>query len=79
MGCRLLVVDDDDDDDADDRNNRRVGDDRWCGDTLPPSLSLDVDDGGVGGNVKPATRKYVHAVSARFTVSDVFANLCICA
>lgn len=54
MGCRLLVVADDEDDvDDDDRNNRRVGDDRWCGDTLPPSLSLDVDDGGVGGSVKP--------------------------
>lgn len=50
MGCRLLVVADDEDDD---RNNRRVGDDLWCGDTLPPSLSLDVDEGGVGGSVKP--------------------------
>lgn len=41
------------DDDGDDRNNRCVGDDRWCGDALPPSLSLDVDEGGVGGSVKP--------------------------
>lgn len=45
--------DDEDDDDIVDRNNRRVGDVRWCGDTLPPSLSLDVDEGGVGGNEKP--------------------------
>lgn len=57
MGCRLLVVADEVDEDEDvDRNNRRVGDDRWCGDTLPPSLSLDVDEGGVGGSVKPEGR-----------------------
>jgi len=55
MGCRLLVivVEAAADDEDDDRNNRRVGDDRWCGDTLPPSLSLDVDEGGVGGSEKP--------------------------
>lgn len=55
MGCRLLVVADEDD--SDDRNNRRVGEDRWCGDILPPSLSLDVDEGGVGGSVKPVANK----------------------
>jgi len=60
MGCRLLVivVEVAADDEDDDRNNRRVGDDRWCGDTLPPSLSLDVDEGGVGGNEKPTEGKH---------------------
>jgi len=70
MGCRLLVmvaeaaVDDEDDehgDDIVDRNNRRVGDDLWCGDTLPPSLSLDVDEGGVGGSEKPTERPQTRA------------------
>lgn len=36
------------------RNSRRAGEEGWVGDTLP-SLSLDVDEGGVGGNVNPAT------------------------
>jgi hypothetical protein len=51
------------DDEDDDRNNRRVGDDRWCGDTLPPSLSLDVDEGGVGGSEKPTEGKNTIAPS----------------
>lgn len=55
--------DDEDDDDIVDRNNRRVGDDRWCGDTLPPSLSLDVDEGGVGGSEKPTEGPQEHQVN----------------
>jgi len=51
------------DDEDDDRNNRRVGDDRWCGDTLPPSLSLDVDEGGVGGSEKPTEGQNTRAPS----------------
>lgn len=60
MGCRLLAAAADvDTEETDDRNSRRVGDDRWwcSGDTFPPSLSLDVDDGGVGGSVNPVERK----------------------
>lgn len=55
--------DDEHDDDIVDRNKRRVGDDRWCGDTLPPSLSLDVDEGGVGGSEKPIKGQQTRAPS----------------
>lgn len=38
---------------AAERNSLRDGEDGWDGETFP-SLSLEVDDGGVGGNVNPA-------------------------
>jgi len=77
MGCRLLAAADVDDAEAtDDRNSRRVGDDRWwcSGDTFPPSLSLDVDDGGVGGSVNPAEPKIrdTRTVKKRCAVSSGF-------
>lgn len=50
MGCLVLV------DDAD-KNNRLDGDDDGrSGETLPVSLSLDVEDGGVGGSENPGEK-----------------------
>lgn len=45
--------------DADeDKNKRLAGDeDGRSGDTLPVSLSLDVEDGGVGGSKNPIKMK----------------------
>lgn len=44
--------------DDDDRNSLLVGDeDGRSGDTLPVSLSLEVEDGGVGGSVNPIESK----------------------
>lgn len=41
-----------------DKNNLLAGDeDGRSGDTLPVSLSLDVEDGGVGGSENPITEK----------------------
>lgn len=52
MGCLVLLA-------VDDKNNRLAGDeDGRSGDTFPVSLSLDVEDGGVGGSENPENKKY---------------------
>ncbi len=50
MGCLVLA--------EAEMNNRLAGDDDGrSGDTFPVSLSLDVEDGGVGGSENPADKK----------------------
>lgn len=56
IGCRVDVVLDGVLWLAADKNSLRDGEEGWDGETLP-SLSLDVDDGGVGGNVNPTANK----------------------
>lgn len=52
MGCLVLLA-------VDDKNNRLAGDeDGRSGDTFPVSLSLDVEDGGVGGSENPENKNY---------------------
>lgn len=58
IGCRVEVVPDGVLWVAADKNSLRDGEEGWDGETLP-SLSLDVDDGGVGGNVNPTTKQTI--------------------
>lgn len=52
----------------DDRNNRLAGEhDGRSGDTLPASLSLDVEDGGVGGSENPiSTTSEINSFEKKF-------------